>query len=42
MGKQWYNDPTILTYVATYTNEKQMQKEIEAAYQRKKKKEGFH
>lgn len=32
-GKEWYNDPIKLTHVATYTNEKQMQKDIEAAYQ---------
>ncbi len=32
-GKEWYNDPARLTYVATYTNEKIMQKEVEAAAQ---------
>ena len=31
--KSWYHDPTRLTYIATYTNEKEMQKEVEAAAQ---------
>lgn len=31
LGKEWYNDPTRLSYVATYTNEKVMQQEVEAA-----------
>ena len=34
LGKEWYNDPTRLTYVATYTDERAMQKEVEAAAQR--------
>ncbi|SRR5260221_258784 len=33
VGKEWYNDPARLTYVATYTNEKAMQREVEAAAQ---------
>lgn len=32
-GKEWYHNPTALTYVATYTNDKQMQREMEQAYQ---------
>ena len=32
-GKQWYYDPSRLTYVATYTSEKEAQKELEAAAQ---------
>lgn len=30
-GKEWYHDLRALTHVATYTDEKQMQKEVEAA-----------
>src|SRR6266699_3501885 len=30
-GKEWYHDIHKLTHIATYTNEKQMQKEVEAA-----------
>src|SRR5260221_13339233 len=33
-GKEWYDDPVRLTYVATYTKEKEMQREVEAAAQR--------
>jgi hypothetical protein len=33
LGKEWYHDPTRLTYVATYTDEKTMQREVEAAAQ---------
>jgi hypothetical protein len=33
-GREWYDDPTKLTYLATYTNEKAAQKELEAAAQR--------
>lgn len=33
-GKEWYDDPARLTYVATYTKEKEMQREVEAAAQR--------
>lgn len=32
IGPEWYCNPTTLTHIATYTNEKQMQREIEAAY----------
>jgi len=32
-GKEWYYDPTRLTYVASYTKEKEAQKEMEAAAQ---------
>jgi hypothetical protein len=32
-GKGWYHDPTRLTYVASYTKEKEAQKELEAAAQ---------
>ncbi len=32
-GKEWYHDPMALTHVATYTDQKKMQQEIEAAYQ---------
>jgi len=28
-GKEWYHDLRALTHIATYTNEKQMQKEVE-------------
>jgi hypothetical protein len=31
VGKEWYHNPNITTYVATYTNEKQMQKEVQEA-----------
>lgn len=30
-GKEWYHDPARLTYVATYTKERLMQKEVEEA-----------
>lgn len=33
-GREWYDDPTKLTHLATYTNEKAAQKELEAAAQR--------
>jgi hypothetical protein len=32
-GNAWYHDPNRLTYVGTYTDEKPMQKEVEAAAQ---------
>jgi hypothetical protein len=30
-GKEWYSDPIRLTYIATYTNEQEMQREVESA-----------
>lgn len=32
-GKEWYCNPTALTHVATYTDQRQMQREVEAAAQ---------
>lgn len=32
-GREWYHNPAALTHVATYTSQKQMQTEMEAAYQ---------
>jgi hypothetical protein len=32
-GREWYHDPAKLTHVETYTNQKKMQKEVEAAGQ---------
>jgi hypothetical protein len=32
-GKEWYHNPTLRTHIASYTSEKQMQKEVEAAGQ---------
>lgn len=33
-GSAWYESPTALTHVATYTDAEQMQREMEQAYQR--------
>ena len=33
IGKEWYCDPARQTYITTYTDEKQMQQEMEAASQ---------
>lgn len=33
VGKEWYHNPTARTYVGVYTNEKQMQREVQAAGQ---------
>lgn len=30
-GKEWYHNIQVMTHVATYTNQKQMQKEVEAS-----------
>lgn len=32
-GKEWYHSPTALTHMAVYTNQKQMQREVEIAGQ---------
>lgn len=32
-GKEWYHNPSAMAHVATYTNQKQMQKEVEVASQ---------
>lgn len=31
-SKEWYSSPNALTHVATYTNDKAMQRDLEAAY----------
>lgn len=32
-GKEWWHNPIVLTHVATYSSDKEMQRDLEAAYQ---------